>query len=191
MNSKSMTKLPANYIDPEHTKADRKLLKVFYSACRAEGGSADEIHLRGLKAVLADWYSHSAHSLQQLQQENHRFREPERTMLCDILANGALLPDPEGKRYGIQRAMAGISEEELARFGGSKPQPIPVSWLPWRQEGWCNAEGKCWLCGKIAGDWRLVDPLNSGVPRLECCFSVALPWWAIPLPAADAGEVQP
>lgn len=36
-----------------------------------------------------------------LQQENHRFREPERTILCDILASGGLLPDPEGKRYGM------------------------------------------------------------------------------------------
>ncbi len=39
--------------------------------------------------------------LHRLQQENHRFREPERTILCDILANGGLLPDPEGKRYGM------------------------------------------------------------------------------------------
>lgn len=36
---------------------------------------------------------------QRLQQENHRFREPERTILCDILANGTLLPDPNGTRY--------------------------------------------------------------------------------------------
>jgi hypothetical protein len=35
-----------------------------------------------------------------LQAENHRFREPERTILCDILANGTLLPDPNGTRYG-------------------------------------------------------------------------------------------
>ena len=45
--------LPPNYIDPEHTGQDRELLEVFYRACNAEGGSADEIHLRGLKAVLA------------------------------------------------------------------------------------------------------------------------------------------
>lgn len=28
-------------------------------------------------------------------------RDPERTLVCDILANGQLLPDPEGKRYGF------------------------------------------------------------------------------------------
>jgi hypothetical protein len=42
------------YIDPEHTGADRHLLQVFYRACQSEGGTADEIHLRGIRAVLAD-----------------------------------------------------------------------------------------------------------------------------------------
>lgn len=40
--------------------------------------------------------------LYRLQQENHRFREPERTILCDLLANGDLLPDPTGTRYGLK-----------------------------------------------------------------------------------------
>jgi hypothetical protein len=44
--------IPANYIDPEHTGRDRELLQAFYRACAAEGGTADEIHLRGIKAVL-------------------------------------------------------------------------------------------------------------------------------------------
>jgi hypothetical protein len=46
-------KLPPGYIDPEHEGQDLKLLETFYKACRSEGGTADEIHLRGLKAVLA------------------------------------------------------------------------------------------------------------------------------------------
>jgi hypothetical protein len=45
--------LPPGYIDPEHSGADRKLLEVFYAACNSEGGAADEIHLRGIRAVLA------------------------------------------------------------------------------------------------------------------------------------------
>jgi len=45
--------LEPGYIDPEHKGQDRELLEVFYKACRSEGGSADEIHLRGLKAVIA------------------------------------------------------------------------------------------------------------------------------------------
>lgn len=35
-----------------------------------------------------------------LQKEQRRMRDPERTLVCDILANGTLLPDPNGMRYG-------------------------------------------------------------------------------------------
>ena len=45
--------LAPNYIDPEHHGEDRELLQVFYAACNAEGGTADEIHLRGIRAVMA------------------------------------------------------------------------------------------------------------------------------------------
>ena len=45
--------LPPNYIDPEHQGDDLKLLEAFYGACNAEGGTADEITLRGIRAVLA------------------------------------------------------------------------------------------------------------------------------------------
>ena len=36
-----------------------------------------------------------------LQQVQKYMRDPERTVVCDILANNGLLPDPEGKRYGL------------------------------------------------------------------------------------------
>jgi len=45
--------LPANYTDSQHKGQDRELLQAFYRACQAEGGTADEIHLRGILAVLA------------------------------------------------------------------------------------------------------------------------------------------
>jgi len=38
--------------------------------------------------------------LRLLTKEQHRMRDPERTLLCDIIANGQLLPDPNGSRYG-------------------------------------------------------------------------------------------
>ena len=47
--------LPEGYIDPEHSGDDRALLQTFYSACQAEGGTADEVTLQGLRAVLARW----------------------------------------------------------------------------------------------------------------------------------------
>lgn len=123
-----MTKLPPDYIDPNICGQNRKILECYYTAERSEGGTTDEVILRGLLAVLK----------------------------------------------------------------GFSVKPISVTELPWEQEGWRNAEGKCWLCGKTAGDWRLINPLNSGVPRLDYCFSVALPWWAIPLPisVSDSEEAS-
>lgn len=44
---------PIELIDPEITGLDRELLQVFYDACLSEGGTSDEINLRGLHAVLA------------------------------------------------------------------------------------------------------------------------------------------
>ena len=35
-----------------------------------------------------------------LQHWQSRMRDPERTIVCDILANGQTLPDPDGTRYG-------------------------------------------------------------------------------------------
>ncbi len=42
--------------------------------------------------------------LDMLLHEQDWMRDPERTLLCDIIANGALLPDPDGKRYGGHHA---------------------------------------------------------------------------------------
>ena len=61
------------------------------------------------------------------------------------------------------------------------PAPVPVAErLP--EAGDCDDQGKCWLCGKIEGDWRLINPFNSGVPRLAYCFTHWLPHWALPTP---------
>lgn len=35
-----------------------------------------------------------------LQKAQKNMRDPERQIVCDIIANGQLLPDPDGKRYG-------------------------------------------------------------------------------------------
>jgi len=77
----------------------------------------------------------------------------------------------------------------LARWGNhagspdsSTPQPVPVSErLP--GPGDCDAEGRCWLCGKVEGDWRLLNPEKSGVPQLKYCFSHWLPAHALPVPS--------
>jgi len=52
----SLEAVPAPVVgDPEHTGTDRTLLELFYSACQSEGGTADEVTLRGLRAVLAKY----------------------------------------------------------------------------------------------------------------------------------------
>ena len=52
-NARSMLEPSPGYIDPEHQGQDLEMLQVFYRACGAEGGTADEIYLRGIKAALA------------------------------------------------------------------------------------------------------------------------------------------
>ena len=52
-NARSKLELSPGYIDPEHQGQDLEMLQAFYRACGAEGGTADEIHLRGIKAALA------------------------------------------------------------------------------------------------------------------------------------------
>lgn len=53
------------------------------------------------------WYMRRCDHLQRAQ---HRMRDPERTMVCDILANGSLL-FPEGQRYTAQPAPSGDAEQ--------------------------------------------------------------------------------
>ena len=40
---------------PEGELTDEGLLQIFDAACLSEGGTTDELHLRGLRAVLARW----------------------------------------------------------------------------------------------------------------------------------------
>jgi hypothetical protein len=65
------------------------------------------------------------------------------------------------------------------------PTPVPVSEEPWKRESWCDEQGRCWLQGKVEGDWRLMDPLKSGVPQLKYCFTSSLPAHALPMPQVE------
>ena len=60
-------------------------------------------------------------------------------------------------------------------------KPVPVSErLPGPED--CDAEGRCWMCGKVEGDWRLISTDNPGAPQLKYVFSHWLPHWALPVP---------
>ena len=50
-----MTKLPFDYIDSNICGQNRKILECYYTAERSDGGTADEVILRGLLAVLAQF----------------------------------------------------------------------------------------------------------------------------------------
>jgi hypothetical protein len=74
----------------------------------------------------------------------------------------------------------------LQLWGSPAIEPVAVAErLP--GEGDCDADGRCWLCGKVEGDWRLLNPANSGVPQLKYCFSHWLPHWALPVPTSQEG----
>lgn len=63
------SELPDGYIDPGHSAADRELLEAFYLAARSEGGTTDEITLRGIRAA-----TRAAELLQQQEAEVQRLR---------------------------------------------------------------------------------------------------------------------
>ena len=70
-----------------------------------DGDRADEWRgehyelLKFARAIIEadDFYRNSCKLLQKVQKY---MRDPERTIVCDILANRSLLPDPSGVRYG-------------------------------------------------------------------------------------------
>ena len=82
--------------------------------CACRGGPAvacpdgeREKELADLRDSLA-FYKRRADALQQAQK---RMRDPERTMVCDILANGCLLT-PEGERYAAPAPVAQLTMPE-------------------------------------------------------------------------------
>jgi hypothetical protein len=112
---------------------------------------------------------------------------------------GALLPAE--KAHVIERIEAEPGSEfdewvryelkpvdvDIARYARPAITPIPVSErLPGAED--CDAEGRCWMHGKVEGDWRLISAANPGVPHLRYCFSHWLPFHALPLPGQPAPD---
>jgi hypothetical protein len=79
------------------------------------------------------------------------------------------------------------ARREFTRYGRPAITPIPISErLPGAED--CDAEGRCWMHGKVEGDWRLISAANPGVPHLRYCFSHWLPAHALPLPGQPAPD---
>lgn len=86
----------------------REIMRTYFS------GSPDDEESEVSMAVAAGmeffkWLGEQGYSQERefyrkrcdlLQEWQSRMRDPERTIVCDILANGQTLPDPDGARYG-------------------------------------------------------------------------------------------
>ena len=77
-----------------------------------------------------------------------------------------------------------VIQEALVRWGRPAIEPVPVAErLPGPED--CDDQGRCWMCGKVDGDWRLISIDNPGVPQLKYAFSHWLPHWALPVPQEE------
>lgn len=77
--------------------------------CKIEGTLGDVLDF--VKAIYEDddFYKPRLELLQKVQKY---MRDPERQIVCDILANNSLLPDPSGVRYGQDlRKLIGIDND--------------------------------------------------------------------------------
>jgi hypothetical protein len=83
-------------------------------------------------------------------------------------------------RVALNTAALEYAQAVLQRYGRPAIESVPVSErLPGPED--CDAEGRCWMCGKVEGDWRLISTDNPGVPQLKYAFSHWLPHWALPV----------
>jgi hypothetical protein len=78
--------------------------------------------------------------------------------------------------------VANLVQYALARYARPTVEPMPVAERPWEREGWCDAEGQCWM-GDPGGagfipSWRLCRPGDA--PSMTC----SLPHHALPTPEA-------
>ena len=156
--------LPSGYIDPEHKGEDLALLETFYRACLAEGGTVNEIELRGIRAVLA------THSTPQPPADG------EVAELVEWVGKDRQWLD---LRRDVKDRILRIADL-LQR---QRPQPVAVSERPWEREGWCDELGQCWMGdpggGGFIPSWRLCRAEDA--PSMK----VSLPRNALPTPEAQ------
>jgi hypothetical protein len=142
------------------------MLEVFYSACRGEGGTADEIHLRGLRAVLARWG-----------------RQPAPVAAGDV---GELVA-------WLQSMAEEVRTEDYATIHSSylparaadllaqrHPAPVPVSErLPGQKD--CLDEGWAWFFSPRVGWRQATQPVHS-------TYTHWLPAHALPVPTPSEND---
>ena len=79
-------------------KASRLGYPIFFKDEESPPTEADLAKELEAMRTSRDWYKKRCEMLGEVQKH---MRDPERTLVCDILANGMLLPDSKGERYGF------------------------------------------------------------------------------------------
>jgi hypothetical protein len=137
--------LPSGYIDPEHKGEDLALLETFYRACLAEGGTVNEIELRGIRAVLA------THSTPQPPADGEvGYALLELRSLVMGLGYAGMHVDAQR----LERAADLLERQHL--------QPVAVSERPWERDGWGEVPMPMWDYGR-----DLAAALRSAAEQLS------------------------
>ena len=79
-----------------------------------------------------------------------------------------------------------VARQELTRYARPAIEPVPITERPWEREGWCDANGMCWLYLGHEYDgiprWIYVHFLHANDGE----YTHSLPYHALPLPGAEA-----
>jgi hypothetical protein len=90
------------------------------------------------------------------------------------------------ERAATVHGLRAVIAADRARWGRPAIQPVPVTEHPWEREGWCDAEGRCWLGRRRIGEdlgpcltpvWTLSKPVGASL-----LYTESLPHYALPLP---------
>ena len=105
--------------------------------------------------------------VQLLEANQSKMRDPERVLVCDILANGQLLPDPDGKRYNTRPNDAKwISVEDEPKKNG-------------HYQIWDNGYGEGFFHD---GEWKSTDRPAKNAMGVQCLRVTLHPTHYMPLP---------
>lgn len=75
-------------------------LRFFEDGWRGTEWSGTPEHLLEFARAICEEYDFYRKRCELLEKVQKYMRDPERQIVCDILANNDLLPDPSGARYG-------------------------------------------------------------------------------------------
>jgi len=113
-----------------------------------------------------------------------------------VIAIQRLAPDqPDGPTqpthdlHAVDRGRE-ILKQHLARYARPAIEPVPVSERPWEREGWCDAEGRCWMVNELL-EWAFRKQYKSLDSYYFHGYTHLLPHWALPLPTPNDPQPSP